>query len=174
MIATEGYKINNKSYNMMRITIFVFLFSIILTILLFFYNKSLSGDIDNINLETTKISENIKKINEDKKVKLYTLVTTNKTYLDKYKYLSNIPLFLNTLLELSSKSKIAFNGFSYNEGSISTNATSIDDGYSYASSKVKNFVKDFRKGENGIFSLDFITSFNGQQEIDFGLKFKVK
>lgn len=174
MIATEWYKVDNKSYNMMKITLIIFIFSIILTVWLFFYNKSLSWDIDNINLETTKVSENIKKINEDKKVKLYTLVTTNKVYLDKYKYLSNIPLFLNTLLELSSKSKIAFNWFSYNEWSISTNASSLDDWYSYASSKVKNFIKDFRKGENWIFSLDFITSFNWQQEIDFWLKFKVK
>ncbi len=174
MVATDSYKLDNKSYNLMKITIIIFIFSIILTIWLFFYNKSLSTSIDNLNKEVTKVSENIKKINEDKKVKLYTIVTTNKTYLDKYKYLSNIPLFLNTVLELSKKSKITFNWFSYSEWSISTNASSLDDWYSYASSKVKNFVKDFRKGENWILSLDFIQSFSGQDQIEFWLKFKVK
>ena len=109
MVATDSYKLDNKSYNMMKITIILFVFSIILTIGLFFYNKSLSTSIDDLNTKITKVTENIKKINEDKKVKLYTLVTTNKSYLDKYKYLSNIPLFLNTILELSKKSKISFN-----------------------------------------------------------------
>jgi|GEM_PF-2767530 hypothetical protein len=69
--------------------------------------------IESTQSEIVKVEESIKKINEDDKVKLYMLIQANKTYLEKFKYLSNIPVFVNSLKELSRTNRVLFEGFSY-------------------------------------------------------------
>lgn len=174
MVATSEYKNDQKAYKMMNVSIVLFVLVIILTIWMYFYNKSIITQLEQTNLEISKVSQNIKKVNEDEKVKLYTLIKANNAYLEKYKYLSNIPLFVNKIKEISKIYKISFESFSYNEWQISTQAKVFDDSFSLASVKTKKFLEAFRKQENWIFDLWFISSFNWQDNISFWVKFEVK
>lgn len=174
MVTTNQEVTVNKWPTSLYISIWVFIFVLLLSIGFYFYNSVLNSKIENIQSEISTIENNIKTINEDEKVKLYTLMVANKTFLDRYKYLSNVPEFINNLALLSKNYKVAFDGFSYSSSEIVTDVLSMDDAVSLASLKTKNFIEYFRKKDDNIFSLWFVDSFDWQDNIKFSAKFKIK
>jgi len=75
---------------------------------MYFYNGSIISKINTIQGDITRITTEIKKVNEDEKIKLYTLITANSLYLEKYKDLSQIPVFINNVSDLSRKYRVIF------------------------------------------------------------------
>jgi len=61
-----------------------------------------------IKTKISFIDSNIKKMQDDEKVKLYILIKSNGVFLDRYKYISNIPAYINNLVSLSKKYNISF------------------------------------------------------------------
>jgi hypothetical protein len=57
----------------------------------------LNSNITDLNNKITDLDSSIKKINEDDKVKLYTLIKANTKFLEEYKKISNIPQFIENL-----------------------------------------------------------------------------
>ncbi len=174
MVTTNEYKNDSKNYKGMNISIILFVFVLLATIWLYFYNMTVVSKIESTQSEIVKVEESIKKINEDDKVKLYMLIQANKTYLEKFKYLSNIPVFVNSLKELSRTNRVLFEGFSYADWEIISYAKAQNDAVSLASVKVTKFLEYFRKKTEHIFSLWFVNSFEGQENINFSVKFQVK
>lgn len=174
MVTTNEYKNDSKAYKSMKISVVLFVLVLILTIGLYFYNSSIVSKINTLESKISSVETDIKKINEDEKVKLYTLIVSNSKYLERYKYLSKVPEFINNVKEISKNYKVAFDGFSYIDGQISSNASLQDDAVSLASVKTKNFLEYFRKKDENIFSLLFVSSFNWQDSINFWVKFKIK
>ncbi len=174
MVTTNEYKNDSKSYKTMKISVVLFALVLILTIWLYFYNSSIVSKINTLESQISSVENDIKKINEDEKVKLYTLIVSNSKYLERYKYLSKVPEFINNLKEISKNYKVTFDGFSYSDWQISSDASSQDDAVSLASVKTKNFLEYFRKVDENIFSLLFVSSFNWQDNINFWVKFKIK
>lgn len=174
MVTTNEYKNDTKHYKGMNISIILFVFVLFSTIGLYFYNMTLVSKIETIQRQVTQVEESIKKVNEDEKVKLYILIQANKTYLEKYTYLSNIPLFINSLKELSRTQRVLFDGFSYANGEIISHVTAQNDAISLASLKATKFLEYFRKKDEHIFSLGFVNSFQGQDWVSFSVKFQVK
>jgi hypothetical protein len=160
MVTTNEYKNDSKAYKSMKISVVLFVLVLILTIGLYFYNSSIVSKINTLESQISSVETDIKKINEDEKVKLYTLIVSNSKYLERYKYLSKVPEFINNVKEISKNYKVAFDGFSYSDGQISSNASLQDDAVSLASVKTKNFLEYFRKKDENIFSLLFVSSFN--------------
>lgn len=174
MVTTNEYKNDSKAYKSMKISVVLFVLVLILTIGLYFYNSSIVSKINTLESQISSVETDIKKINEDEKVKLYTLIVSNSKYLERYKYLSKVPEFINNVKEISKNYKVAFDGFSYSDGQISSNASLQDDAVSLASVKTKKFLEYFRKKDENIFSLLFVSSFNWQDSINFWVKFKIK
>lgn len=174
MINTAPDNIDNQSKTSLYGSIWVFIFVITISIWLYFYNSVLSKEVDGIKSEISFIESNVGKIKEDEKVKLYTLIKANSIFLDRYKYISNIPKYINNLSYLSKKYNISFEWFTYSNGELSTLATSTNDSLNLSYLKVKNFVEYFRNSEENIFALNFIDSFIWQENITFNTKFKIK
>lgn len=184
MVSTDDYKTDKKVDRWMYISSGIFIFVLVITIWLYFYNGSLISTSEKYMKDITTLEENIKTVNNDDKVILYTLIQTNKVFLDKYAYISKIPEFINNLHELSKTFKIKFENFSYSNSSVSTSVTSLDDGFSLWYQKTKKFISSFRDeitdskktltANNQIFSLGFIDSFVWQNEMKFNVTFKLK
>lgn len=174
MINTSANNIDNSSKTFLYVSIWIFVFVLIVSIWLYFYNSYLSKKVDNVKSEISFVEENIKKINEDEKVKLYTLIKSNWIFLDRYKYISNIPEYINNLVTLSKKYNISFQWFNYSAWELSTEVVALNDAVSLAYLKTKNFLEYFRKKDKNIFSLGFVDSFIWQENIKFGVKFKIK
>lgn len=184
MVSTGDYKTDKKVDRWMYISSAMFVLVLVITIWLYFYNSSIVSKTETLNKEILTLEESIKSIHSDDKVTLYTLIQTNKVFLDKYAYISKIPEFINNLHELSKTFKIKFENFSYSNSSINTSATSLDDGFSLWYQKTKKFISSFRDEisdskkiksiNNQIFSLGFIDSFSWQNEMKFNANFKIK
>lgn len=184
MVSTGDYKTDKKVDRWMYISSAMFVLVFIITIWLYFYNSSLISTSEKYMKDIATLDENIKKVNNDDKVILYTLIQTNKVFLDKYAYISKIPEFINNLHELSKSFKIRFENFSYSNSSVNTSVTSLDDGFSLSYQKTKKFISSFRDEivdskkvltiNNQIFSLGFIDSFVWQNEMKFNVTFKIK
>jgi len=108
MVTGNEYKDDKKIKKTFLVSSGVFLFVLILNIALYFYNSYLQSTNDTLSNQLSLIESNIKSLNEDPTIQLYTLVNTNKVYLEKYRYLSNIPEFVNNLKELSKKYSVKF------------------------------------------------------------------
>lgn len=180
MITNNDYKkINNKNI-WLYISVWLFILILALNVWLYFYNNSLLSKVESYNKELTVLENNIKEINNDDKIKLYTLIKTNATFLEKYSYLSKIPEFINNLKKLWNIYKVSFKNFSYSNSIINTSVTAIDDWTSFWYQKSQKLISNFRKNEqskdknNQIFSLDFIDYFEWQNEIKFNINFKIK
>lgn len=174
MVANNEYKNDSKAYKSMKVSIVMFVLVLLFSIWLYFYNSNIVSKNTSLQTQITSLEDEVKKLNEDEKVKLYTLIVSNKVYLERYKYLSNVPEFINNLREISKNYKVNFEWFSYSDWQISSNASLQDDALSLASVKTKNFLEYFRKKDDNIFSLWFVSSFNWQDNINFWVKFKVK
>ncbi len=174
MITTSESNTLNKANTSLYVSIWIFVFVLLLTVWLYIYNWFLLNQTQKIESEVSKIEENTKNISNDEKVKLYTLVMANSVFLEKYKYLSNIPEYISNLVSLSRKYNVSFDEFSYSDWVLSTNVVALSDAVSLASDKTNNFVWYFRKNDDNIFSLWFVDSFVWQTDIKFSVKFKIK
>lgn len=178
MVASNEYKTYNKGYTWMYVSVWLFVLVLILNIWLYFYNSYLSSKVESFNEDLIKLENNIKEVNNDDKVKLYTLIKTNAVFLDKYSYLSRIPEFINNLKKLWSIYRVSFKNFSYADSTLNTSVVAVDDWISFWYQKAQKLISSFRNNKqtknNQIFSLDFVDYFESQNEMKFNVSFKIK
>lgn len=177
MITTNDYRNQNNDFIKMKYSIILFLFILVFNIWLYFYNYSLIWKLQEWNETVLKIEQSINEFNSDDRIKLYTLIKSNKEILKKFEYLSNIPLFINTLKILSIKYWVTFDWFSYWNSSIQTSVLAIDDWVSFWYQKTQKFLNNFRNQKTSnkeIFSLWFINSFAWQSQMKYSIKFDIK
>lgn len=172
-------ELNKKQKKDIFLIFSVILFSIICAIsaFLFFENMMLTSSIEANKAETVNYVNSIEKLKSDKKIIAAELVMNNKTeILDAIKR-SEAQSHINELIDISRKYKIIFSGFSYENGKITTVATSIpetvlakDDGVT----KISHLVRDYRTGTGYIFHLSPVLSISGyEQKRTFSLEFNV-
>lgn len=165
----------NSSFRNMIISLFVLWLIIVLTIWLWFYNKSNTNKLSVLNTDLWDINNEIKNISKDPTVELYSLIYENKSNLELFEKYSQITNFIAELKNIERDSRISFSSFNYNNWVITLNATAFNDGELLATQKVDNFLSAFRTGEyDWIFELSFINNFVGQESINFVANFNIK
>lgn len=181
MVSTNEYITDTKATKSMYVAAGSFLLVLVLNISLYFYNASLLSTSEKYTKEIVTLEESIKKVNNDDKVTLYTLIQANKIFLDKYAYLSKIPEFINNIKELSKTFQVTFENFTYSNSTINFSALAVDDAVSLGYEKTKKFIWNFRDKwwkdiplNNQLFSLHFIDAFQWQNQIRFNVNFKLK
>lgn len=176
MVTQNDFTTETKAKKYYNISIIILLWVVFLNIWLYFYNWYLEWKNNSIQEQITQTDESIKKIYEDPKVSLYTMIQNNSKFIDKYKNISKITEYINNLKKLSLITKIEFNWFSYADWKLSSNALAQDDSNSLASVKVEKFLSKFRKWDqkDNFFNLWFVNSFDWQKNITFSLSLEVK
>lgn len=127
MVTGNEYKSDTKVKKIFYVSVGIFAFVMLLNIGLYFYNAHLETANNERTQTITRLESDIKRINEDPSIKLYTLLNSNKVYLERYKYISQVPAFINRIKELSKTNNVKFDGFSYADGIISSSVQAADD-----------------------------------------------
>jgi cell division protein FtsL len=133
-------KLENKYSKTLYFSVILFVLVFVSTIGLYFYNMKLNSNINDLNSKITELDNSLKKVNEDDKVKLYTLIKANTKFLDDYKRISNIPQFIENLKLLSKDYILSFQDFKYSNSVININSNLKNDDISLASEKLSKFI----------------------------------
>ncbi|MBT3727139.1 hypothetical protein HOG21_05705 [bacterium] len=76
---------------------------------LYFYNTHLEKEIVGVKGEIIKIESEMKDINDDKKIQIYTLLELNKEVINSYSKNNKVVSFINHLDTVKSKYSLNFN-----------------------------------------------------------------
>ena len=174
MSVDRDFYLKKKDKNMLFSIIF-FIFIIVITLAIFFYNKILTSDIGEItqSLETKKNS--IEEIKEDSNIQVKELLDINANAIDNLEKKTKVLDFIYHVKYISAKYDILFSAFNYANERVSLDAVikTAEDG-TPAYEKLRSFIADYRIDEDAKFQLDFISRFVGQKRISFHTDFIIK
>jgi hypothetical protein len=87
----------------------IFLVSVlVLTIGLYFYNNMLKSDIAKLKIDITTLDSNIKEVQNNKKIQIYTLLELNDSVIRSYKLMNKVSQYINHLKYIESEYNIKF------------------------------------------------------------------
>lgn len=149
----------------------------IISAFFFFENMRLSSSIERTKTDIIQYTNSIEKIKSDKKVIAAELVANNKSTILNTIKMNEAQTYISELMSVSKKYKMIFNGFSYENGNITTSAVAMtetnlvgDDGIK----KISHFIGDYRTGSGSIFQLSPVLSVSGnEQKRNFSVEFSV-
>lgn len=153
-------------------------FVIVLTWLLLAYKFMVEVKNDRYREELANIKMDIAERRKDKDVQAYELYEVNKNKLDALTYLSNVPLFYNTIKTMGREYQVWFNDFSYTKGSVSVSTIAQSNSAREAYEKLRVLIWDYREEEGkwkeSIYDLEFVKSFFWSTSISSNFNFLVK
>jgi len=141
---------------------------------LYFYNTHLEKEIVGVKGEIIKIESEMKDINDDKKIQIYTLLELNKEVINSYSKNNKVVSFINHLDTVKSKYSLNFNWFNLSDKELITNIEVKSDKEKQAYQKTKDFIKNYRKDNSSLFDLDYINLVEWMEEMKYKVKFNIK
>ena len=171
----EDIKILNKKTSWAYFSSLLFLGVVILsTVLLYIYNGYLTNDINDIKTNITKIEANIKEVESDKNIKIYSLLQLNKKVIDLYDNMNKITKFITHMNLIEDKYDLIFSWFDLVNWEIKTEVKVISDDKWIAFHKARDFISKYRDDKSALFNLWFIGAFDWMDEIKFNVSLKIK
>jgi len=162
-----------KKKNSHSVSILFLIIVIISTIILYIYNTSISSDIDKVRLAIANIDNLTENIKKDEKVQIYSLIEANKKTLERMKYISQVPDFIEHFKLIWKKYKVNLESFNYSWWKL-TSELSFEDINEITYLRVVNFIKGYRTSKDSLFDLKFIKSIEWQKNIKFAISLDLK
>lgn len=154
----------------------IFLFIVILiTIGFATYNFFLEKEIVKIEAKIQTHKTLVKELEGQKKVYVYSLLKLHKQTLAKMDERSNITKFIDHIDTMKEFYNVEMRGFNMSNGTITSKVkfTSNDTGIAYKSAV--RFISDYRKDENALLDLEFISNISGSgDDMKFPVLFTLK
>lgn len=172
MITHWTIDLHNKAERWFYISVWIFVFVLILSVWLYIYNIYIEKDIENIQSEKESIAKKVSDLQNDEKIQLYSLLNENKAYLEKIHKFSRINDYIKELNTTASKFNISLTWFQYWNGKISTQWLAEDD-INLWWEKTKNFIEYYRK-EKKDYTLWFINTFQWSNSIQFSVQLDIQ
>jgi len=155
-------------------TIFLWLV-ILLTIGLYSFNFYLEWKNNDLKEEYSTKQKLVAEKKQQKKLKIYSLYTMNKSAIDKLEKYSKIKLYINHLESISNKYHIIFKWFAYNNWEIKTLAYSVSDAKNIDYQKTVKFLREYKKDSKALFNIEPIKLVNTLESSQkFPIVFKIK
>jgi len=156
-----------------------FVFVILLSIWLFFYNNELEKNSKMLQTSITKYTKSIDSYELNKEFKVYSLIQVNKKNLNVLNKNSQINKFLDHMDYIENTYNLEFRGFNLNNWLIWTSIIINTDDYNQidyklAYQKLVNFIWEYRKDPKAIFDLDFVNKISGHDQMKFDINFIIK
>lgn len=163
--AKKVYK--KRKTNLLYLSIWFLVFTILLTTWIYSYNLYLTKSNIQIDLEKDIKDLSIKEIEKDPKIILSSLYKSNMSSINKLTDYSSITTFISHVSLIWKKYWIKFNGFKYNSWKLSLWVTSSSDlswGINYK--KAADFISEYRLNvdKQAIFDLDFIKTISTKND----------
>ncbi len=147
---------------------------IIATALLHFYNSTLSTDIEKIKMNISSYNSNIREVQKDKKIQIYTLLELNDNVIRSYKLMNKIPKYINHLKDIETIYGVKFSWFNLNNMKLNSKIKVISDDKAIAYQKTRDFLKKYRNDPNALFNLEFVNQFEWMDNMQFKVEFTIK
>lgn len=120
----------------------------------------MQADLEVINADITAREAAKKSLEKDKTLQVYKILESKKSVLETYEKYNNITDYMSHLDQTAAKYGLKLQGFSINEGTITTNVTVQSRQKSKPSyEKVRDFIQKYRADEKSKLDLLFINSF---------------
>lgn len=148
---------------------------IVITIWFAVFNFFLEKDIINIQTKVDEHKVLIKELESQKKVHVFSLMTLHKSTLAQMDERSNITKYIEHLDIMKDHYNVEIRWFKMWNGTIASKVKfeSNDTGIAYK--KAARFISDYRKDENSLLDLEFISTLVwNENEIKFPVLFTLK
>lgn len=171
-VDTNFYK--EKKQSMFYMSLWFFILSLLVTILLYFYVSKIENETANIQSNIDVIDSSISELNSNENIQTYNIYEKNKGLLEKLSYESRVTSFVSHLRKNFLKYWVSGEGFSYSNGSVVVGmwAETNDNGYAYE--KIVSFIRGYASDEKAIFELEDVPNYSGYDQIDFEWKYILK
>lgn len=156
-----------KRSNPLFLSLWFLVFTIILTLGIYFYNFKLINDNIALNQEIETKESSISQLEKDSKIIISLLYNSNLSSIKKLENYSNVTLFIDHILMLNRKYNIDFESFNYSLGKLSLLAISSSDADGTINyKKVSDFISEYRKNEDkkALFDLDLVKNIATRNE----------
>lgn len=175
MATTGEYKNDKKTNKLFLLSLWLLAGVVLITLGMFVYNMTLTSSIWSLGEEITQKETQIRTLKQNPQIQLYTLVQSNKGYLDKMRHLSNIPEILKKVRSLESQFRVQFWDISYSNWELSSSITVWWWTQKMVAEIAAKFIGHFRwDSQDDMFELGFINSVSGNSQLNFWVKLKMK
>jgi hypothetical protein len=176
-------EIKNKR-KQFHISMIFFVCVVLLTSTLYAYNMYIADSNTEIENKIVKLDMQIVEVKKNRWVLVSTLLLANKKLLETMEKRNEIDSFISHMDIMEKKYNVEFNWFTYEDGNISTLATfeskksDITDKVGFSETlayqdSVK-FIREYRKSTKVPFTLEFINSITGTDNITFNIGLTLK
>lgn len=156
-------------------SIIFFLFVILITWTLFGTNKYMESMIQKEQRKVDDYKQSIKDLESQEEIQVYSLVSTNQKVLDLMDKRSQITQYIIALDKVARDYGLIVKGFNYSNGELRTKVgIKSDDEYGVSYTKLVNFIDQYRKEEEAMFDLGFVSSVLGNETLQFDMNLTVK
>lgn len=170
---TELENNEEKKDKLFRFSVTFFVFVLIITLWMYFYEYNISQNLERTKNEISQIDKSITDLSSDKKIQVYSLYNANKAVIDNEIKKSDVNTYINYLKAVSSKYRILFNSFTYDWTKILTNVIATTD-TNMAYLKMVKFITDYRTNPDDLVKLWFISSVTWSDKINTNIVFELK
>lgn len=158
-----------------KISIFLLVFVVVITVWLAIFNTINSNKIQDMQATLEEHKNTVKELKAEKKVYVYELKTLHKNILDTLDERSKISKYISHLQQTEDKFNLQLRGFDLVNGEITTKAIfdTNDTGVSY--NKAVRFIWDYRNSDKSLFDLEFISFIESTDlDVKIPLQFTLK
>ncbi len=156
-IKKKNYK--KKTINSNYLSIWFLIFSIVLTMGLYFYNMSIINQNEELINNITIKEKSINELENNSDIIALSLYNANKSSIKKLEDYSKISFYINHIIKLKSIYGIKFKWFKYSSWKLTTTVIASSDSPSNINyKKVVRFIKEYRenKDSSALFDLDLV------------------
>lgn len=153
-----------------------FLFIVILATIGFtVFNFFLEKEINEIKVKVADHKTTIEELESEKKVYIYSLLKLHESTLSKMDERSNITKYIDHLDKMKEHYNVEIRWFQMGNGTIAAKVKFESNDTWIAYKKAVRFISDYRKDENALLDLEFISNLSGtENDMKFPVVFTLK
>ena len=176
MSAVDIQMYEKKNTRMFFVSLFLFLWVVVVTVWLFFYVWRVESQAENLQNDLATLEASIETLQQDTSIQVYQRYTWNIAYIQKLAEKSNIPLFVAHLKKTFRKYALEAQWFVYDGEKISLAVKWQTNDAGYAYEKVVKFLREYNieTWEKNPFILQNVTAFSGYDTLTHNVEFLVK
>jgi len=147
------------------------IFITVVTMGLFLYNNKVVAENTELQEQISVLDSSISEIEGKPNIQTYRLYEKNKNILSQFSCRSQISTYVSHLKNNASKYFISAKWFSYADWKITTDLSASTDTNGTSYEKIVTFLKEYPIGENSLFDIEAVESFDGFDRINFPWSF---
>lgn len=174
MSAVDTKFYEKKQKRILFLSLGFLVFVVCITAALFFYEKSVLGELEELEVNINQVEDSIKEIESNEQVQLYRMYQSNKVFFETLEYRSEIPLFATHLQKHLAKHWLQGKDFDFRDGELAMEVSAQTNDSWYAYQKIVTFMREYNQDEKALFTPSQINEFSGYDRVNYDATFILK